>query len=207
MKLGFLHSTEFIHFTTRDFAIVMGLSLPAASKRLQRLAQSGTLVKVTRGVWANPEHPFFNVLGCVPPLLGQEQGYVSFLTALHLHGIVSQIPATIQIATTGHGRKLKTPIGSFEWMQMSPQMLREGIEWSEGKCPYRIASAEKALLDTLYLATRRGRRFASLPELECSGIKWKAFDELLKKQVRSPIIRKIILQRSKKIRNNSPSQS
>ena len=46
-------------------------------------------------------HPYFHPLSCVPYLLGKEQGYVSFLTALHLHCVISQIPKTIQIATTG----------------------------------------------------------------------------------------------------------
>lgn len=31
-----------------------------------------------------------------------------------------------------------------------------------------MASGEKALLDTFYISTRRGRRFASLPELDLS---------------------------------------
>jgi len=51
-------------------------------------------------------------------LMGKEQGYVSFLIALHLHGLVSQIPKTIQIATTGHARTLGSPIGRYEFLQI-----------------------------------------------------------------------------------------
>ena len=46
--------------------------------------------------------------------------------------------------------------------------MQAGIEWSATVLPYRMAQAEKALLDVRYIATRKGRRFASLPELDLS---------------------------------------
>jgi len=46
--------------------------------------------------------------------------------------------------------------------------MTEGVVWSETRVPYRIATPEKALLDTLYVSTRKGRRFRSLPELDLS---------------------------------------
>lgn len=152
-------------FSTRGFALTQGLSLSAASHHLKVLEKRSDVVRVTRGIWATPNHPYFSTLACVPLLLGQEQGYVSFLTALHRHGAISQIPLVIQVATTGHSRKLATSIGRFEFFQLKPEMMQAGVEWSEMHVPFRIASTEKALIDTLYLATRKGRRFASLPEL------------------------------------------
>ena len=102
MNLDLLSSRELVIFTTRDFARLAEISLAAASKRLTRLAAANTsLVQLTRGVWANRAHPYFNVLACVPVLLGSEQGYVSFLSALHLHGAIAQIPANVQVATDG----------------------------------------------------------------------------------------------------------
>ncbi|MCW5571063.1 MAG: hypothetical protein KIT78_08185, partial [Steroidobacteraceae bacterium] len=46
-----------------------------------------------------------------------------------------------------------------------PAMFLAGVQWSETPLPFRVATIEKALLDTLYVATRKGRRFAKLPEL------------------------------------------
>lgn len=166
MKLDFLISPELVIFTTREFAQLAGISLAAASKRLARLRTgNASLVQITRGVWANRAHPYFNVLACVPVLLGSEQGYVSFLTALHLHGAIAQVPPNVQVATTGHARSLRTPVGAFEFFQLKPEMLLQGVVWSDSPKPYRIATVEKALLDTFYIATRKKRRFAKLPEL------------------------------------------
>ncbi|MFT5172762.1 MAG: putative transcriptional regulator of viral defense system [Gammaproteobacteria bacterium] len=161
-----LDTEDLVIFTTRDFATRCELSLSAAAKRLARLAEKQQLTKVTKGIWAKTAHPYFHPLSCVPYLLAKEQGYVSFLTALHLHGVISQIPKTIQIATTGRGRILASPIANFEFFQIKPELMREGADWSESKLAYLIAGAEKALVDTLYLSTRKNRRFARLPELD-----------------------------------------
>ena len=167
MKLDLFNLPELVVFTTLDFARLADISIAAASKRLARLRQSNrSLIQLTRGVWANTAHPYFNAMACVPVLIGSEQGYVSFLSALHAHGAVSQIPASIQVATTGHTRKLRTTIGTFDFLQLKPDMFAHGVEWSESARPYRIATLEKALLDTFYISTRKKRRFAKLPEIE-----------------------------------------
>ncbi len=176
-----LNSEDFVVFTTREFANQGGLSMSAAAKRLARLADKDRLTKVTKGVWANTAHPYFHPLSCVPYLLGKEQGYVSFLTALHLHGVLSQIPKTIQIATTGRGRLLDSPVGRFEFFQIKSELMRQGTDWSESRLPYLIASPEKALVDTLYLSTRKNRRFARLPELDLvhSGFHPREYQRLI----------------------------
>ena len=106
-------SPEFVVFTTRDYAAASGASMSSASRRLDRLSKRDALTRVTKGVWANTAHPHFHPLACIPYLLGKEQGYVSFLTALHLHGMLSQIPRTYQVATTGRPRLLDSPVGRF----------------------------------------------------------------------------------------------
>ena len=179
--IDLLTTDDFVIFTTREFANQAGVSMSAAAKRMARLNSKGSLARVTKGVWANTRHPYFQPISAVPYLLGKEQGYVSFLTALHLHGVVSQIPKSVQIATTGRGRVLDSPIGRFEFFQIKPELLTEGAEWSESYLPYRIAGPEKALLDTLYLSTRKNRRFARLPELDLtnSGFRQKEFNRLI----------------------------
>ncbi len=166
MNLKLLARPEFVVFTTRDYALANRISTSSASRSLARLAQQSVLTQVTRGVWANTSHPYFNVLACVPFLLRNEAGYVSFLTALHRHDIISQIPATIQVATTGHTRISKTPVGQFDFIRLKPELMKEGITWLDIPCPYPIATAEKALFDTLYISTRKNRRFSALPELD-----------------------------------------
>lgn len=179
--LDLFNRADFIIFTTRDYANHSSFSLSAASKRLSRLADKKLLTRITKGLWANTSHPWFHPLACVPYLLGKEQGYVSFLTALHLHGLISQIPKTIQIATTGHARTLNSPVGDYEFLQLKPELMKQGTEWSDTHLPYLMATAEKALIDTLYLSTRKNRRFARLPEVEIrqTAFRKREFERLL----------------------------
>ena len=51
----------------------------------------------------------------------------------------------------------------------------------DARLPYLIATAEKALIDTLYLSTRKNRRFARLPEvaLEQTNFRMRDFERLM----------------------------
>ena len=175
--------TQHALFTTRQFAVRCNCRIDSSSRRLARLADQDALVQVTRGVWAQPEHPLFTPYAAAPFLLGNEQGYVSFLSAMHRHGLVSQVPGSIQVATTGHSRFLLSPVGRYEFLRVKPEMMIEGVATSSTTPPYAAATAEKALLDTLYIATRKRRRFASLPELELAEIDQGRLRTLLNAQV------------------------
>ena len=192
--LDLFNSADFIIFTTRDYANHSSISMPAASKRLSRLADKKLLTRITKGLWANTSHPWFHPLACVPYLLGKEQGYVSFLTVLHLQGLISQIPKTLQIATTGHARTLNSPVGHYEFLQIKPELMKQGTQWSDTHLPYLIATAEKALIDTLYLSTRKNRRFARLPEVDIrqTVFRKREFERLLNQSPIPPRILAVI---------------
>lgn len=187
MNIKFLNQE--IIFTTNGYARFNNLELSAASKQLNRLYKKHVIEKVTRGIWANINHPYYNPLVVVPYLLGKEQGYISFLTALHYHGVISQIPLKIQIATTGHLRELRSSTGHYEFIHLAPHMMKEGIKWSDSKSNYLIASPEKALIDTLYISTRKGKKFSSLPELDLENLNIKQFRHLIKISIKSKTIK------------------
>jgi len=180
--LDLFNTKDFIVFTTRDYANYQKLSMSAASKKLSRLKKNKLLTHVTKGVWANTGHPYFHPASCVPYLLNNESGYVSFLTALHFHGLLSQIPKTIQVATTGHSRTLDSPVAYYEFIQIKPELMQEDLRWSETHLPYLLATAEKALIDVLYISTRKNRRFIRMPELTLTSdlINIRAFKKLFK---------------------------
>jgi hypothetical protein len=183
-------------FTTRTFAATRDISLASASKRLATLARQGQVEALTRGVWIVPDHPHFSLYGCVPYLLGRELGYVSFLSALQLHGMISQIPKAVHIATTGTPRLLVTPRGRFEFFKLHPRMMTAGVEWRDAPSPFRLATPEKALLDTFYLSTRRGRRFRVLPEIELqAAFRRRAFSQLVRAQIPLAPVRIAVLRR------------
>lgn len=167
-------------FSTKDFASGVGVRMDSAARKLKSYEETGIIKKITRGVWANDKHRDFSRYGLVPFLLGAEQGYVSFLSALHRHEVISQVPQKIIVATTGHTRRLRSPVAEFDFIQMNPQYMREGIEWFQTKVSYGMASPEKALLDCLYISTRKGRRFLNFPELELENLNKKKFEQLLK---------------------------
>lgn len=57
--------------------------------------------------------------------------------------------------------------------------MQEGIEAHEGKVSYNVATAEKALIDTLHISTRKGKRFSDFPELDLDLIDHKKLHSLL----------------------------
>jgi hypothetical protein len=72
-------------------------------------------------------------------------------------------------------------VAQYEFFQIKPELMREGVNWSDSHLPYLIATSEKALIDTLYIATRKNRRFASLPELDLEHALFNSekFEQLL----------------------------
>lgn len=169
-------------FSTRLFASLTDRGVDSASRTLNRLSARGHLARVTRGVWAQRGHPAFTPFATVGFLLGNEQGHVSFVSALHRHGVISQIPGAIHVATTGHNRVLDSPIGRFEFFQLRPQMMLTGVDVSDSDPFYPIATAEKALLDTVYVGLW-GRRFTRLPELDLEHVDGRRVRGLLERQV------------------------
>lgn len=163
-------------FTTTDAAAAAGVSSDAASRALAQLAKRGLVIRLVRGLWADTRHADFSPYAVVPFLLARSSstparasvGYVSFLSALHLHGILSQIPIAIQIAVTEQHESVRTPVGDFEFHQIQPELIG-GYEPGDAYGRFELATATKALFDTVYLSARRGRRFSHLPELAIRG--------------------------------------
>lgn len=152
-------------FTTAEVAEAADVHLSNASTRLRKLADEGMLVRVRRGLWAMPSHPDFSPYAVVPHLFdADEAGYVSLLSALHLHGMIEQIPQVVHIMTTRQRGDLSTPVGTYEFHKIQPE-LYGGYEPYDRMWSFQIARPEKALFDVCYLAERKGKRFSHLPEL------------------------------------------
>lgn len=153
-----------IAFTTREAAALTGSHIAATSQCLTRLSERGIITKVMRGVWALVDDRRFTPFVLVSYVCGGRQAYISFITAMHLHGMIGQIPQTITVASLGHSRTVATPVASFALHQIEPGFF-DGFEWSDNGL-YLVATPEKALTDSLYIASRRGKRYASFPEIE-----------------------------------------
>lgn len=160
-------------FTTTEVAVAAAVTPDTASRALSRLEALGLVTRLVRGLWADTRHPDFSPYAVVPFLLARSgpsdadaaPGYVSFLSALHLHGMLSQIPAGIHVAVGEQRAPIPTPVGVYQFHQLQPELLG-GHEPGDAYGRFELATPTKALFDTLYISARRGRQFSRLPELE-----------------------------------------
>lgn len=147
--------------TTDDVVVALRMRRPATSRLLGRLADAGLVLKVRHGLWSlDPQ---------IDPLLVPENltapypAYVSLQTALYLHGMISQVPEVIYVASLAPPRRVRTNVGTFSIHRLAPTFFG-GFDTAPSGV--RLAKPEKALLDTLYLIPAKSRLFAHLPEVE-----------------------------------------
>ncbi len=148
--------------TTNDVTLALGVERSAATQTLKRLAAEGLLKKIRHGLWA--------VDPALDPLLLPEYltvpfpSYVSLQSALYLRGMVSQVPEVIYVASLAQTRRVRTTLGAFSIHRLAPTFFG-GYETLK-ESGVRLATPEKALIDTLYLGPTKSRMFAHLPEIE-----------------------------------------
>ena len=160
----FIQKLERPVFTTHALQAICGKSASTVVQSLNRLAQQGLVVKIHRGVWAQPGPRRLSPFEILPFLFPRHRVYVSFLTALHLHGIIEQIPQIVTLASVSHGKILRTTVGVFSVHRIAPEFFT-GFDWYKGEGSFLIAEPEKALIDSLYLSSRRKKQFGHFPEL------------------------------------------
>lgn len=152
-------------FTTHEIASLSQKSRSTIVHSLSRLATQGLLLKIYRGVWAESGPRPISSFEIIPYLFPRQRVYVSFISALHLHGIVEQIPQVMTLASTAHARVLRTKAGVFSVHQIAPAFF-DGFDWYKGGGNFLIAEPEKALIDSLYLSSRKKKQFGAFPELD-----------------------------------------
>jgi predicted transcriptional regulator of viral defense system len=155
--------------TTNDVTLALGVERSAATHTLKRLAAEGLLKKIRHGLWAID--PALDPLVLPEHLTAPLPSYVSFQSALYLRGMVSQVPEVIYVASLAQTRRVRTTLGAFSIHRLAPTFFG-GYETLK-ESGVRLATPEKALLDTLYLGPTRSRMFAHLPEIEIP----KGFDK------------------------------
>ena len=150
-------------FGTRELSAVSGKSPSTVSQGLAFLRGQGLVVKVAHGVWAaggSMPSPY----ALISHILPKQRAYVSFTSALHLHGIIEQIPQSVTLASVAHSGEIKTGAGMFTVHRLSPSFFR-GFNWREAAGGFLLAEPEKALIDCLYISAFRKRQFSHFPEL------------------------------------------
>jgi hypothetical protein len=117
--------------------------------RLTRLIKSGELVQIRRGLFTDDAAVPRRAVA--PVLYGPS--YISFQYALAAAGL---IPERAEVITSASFRKNKdkvfrTPVGEYRYFYLPAAVYPYGIRMAEdGGMSYLIASAEKALCDSVY---------------------------------------------------------
>ena len=182
-------------FITREIAACCGGSLSNTVQALRHLEKKKVVFQIARGVWGmDLGKEKFSAYSAIPFLL-PHRAYVSFISALHLHGLIEQIPQVVSLASTTHTKILRTKLGAYHVHQISPAFFK-GFDWYKGGGSFLIAEPEKALVDCLYLSARKKNQFGYFPELSFPASfrtnkarKWaKAIPD---SKIRSAVVRKL----------------
>lgn len=156
--------------TTRAAAQLAGMSIPAASMALRRLAADGLSTSLKKGTWllgATASKPGALVTAAADPYLA----YLSGWSALRLHERIQQIPQTQFAVTLGRPGEVEMPGGRIALHRIKPELF--GGYAYDARVDGFVASAEKALFDLAYLtAMNRSHVSGSLPETNLKGLRW-----------------------------------
>lgn len=160
---------------TRDAAACLNISIAHANQILTSLTSAGHFIRLMRGRWATTSQ--------VDPLILPEYltspfpSYISMQTALFFHGMISQIPTIIYAASLSRTKKYTTPLATISIHHIQPDFFFDFEMIGQVK----IASPEKALIDTFYLSAARSRLFTKLPEIELpKSFDFKKADKIIK---------------------------
>lgn len=190
-------------FRTKEIADLSGGSVSVTTRVLTTMANQGLLRKVRRGLWCIPSDPRYSAYALVHHLSAGSRAYISFISALHLHGVIEQIPQMVYAATTGHTRIVRTSVGTFSYHRIAPRLFG-GFDWHGAHQDVLVASSEKALVDSLYLSSRKGRRFRFFPEMEIpKDFRFSEVDHWVD-QIPDPLIRRHVRRRLRELRWTHP---
>lgn len=155
-------------FETRDISALLRVTPANASVLLSRLAARGFVLRLARGRWCAGAQP--NREQLAEQVAAPSPAYVSLQSALFRHGLIEQVPEVLYAVTLGRARRIRTPSGTVS-LHRIPPVLFGGYETTDSGT--KVATAEKALFDLLYLSPTRSRLFVSLPEIEFSkSFRW-----------------------------------
>jgi predicted transcriptional regulator of viral defense system len=145
---------------TEEAAAVLGISGSNASHLLTSLQAAGSVLRIRTGHWSVVAQPSPYLVASW--LTDPYPSYVSLYTALSRQGLITQIPRAIYVVSLARTNTVKTPVGTYSVHRLPPELFG-GYEERNGE---RMATSEKAVFDTLYLARARGQRFSHLTEVE-----------------------------------------
>lgn len=144
-------------FTTEMIKPILEQEYEQPIIKINAMVKKAELIRLKRGVYAlgseYRDHPLNTIV--IANML-HKPSYVSYEYALSYHGLIPERVHTVTSATTYRSEEYTTEIGSFSYKKIPLKAYSLGIDWKfdaqEGG--YMIATAEKALCDTIYADKR-----------------------------------------------------
>lgn len=99
--------------------------------------------------------------------------YISLESALSFYGILSQFTYSITSVTTQKSKKYEVSGKQYEFTKIQKDNFRDYIK----KDNFLIATPEKALIDLIYLASKKLRKI-DFTDLDMGIIDWDGFNKL-----------------------------
>lgn len=134
-------------FSLRELSVLKGESRASSAMALLRAARKGIVAR-TGNQWINLMDPP-DILEVALAL--RSPCCMSFESALHRRGVISQAPrGALTMATPGRSFSCRTAVGPIRFFHLKPALFF-------GFDEQRVALAEKAWLDLLYIRGLQGR--------------------------------------------------
>jgi predicted transcriptional regulator of viral defense system len=151
---------------------------------LSRLNRSGRIIHLKRGVYSTK--PMTDPYACAQATFN---GYLGFSTALHLHGLISEMPFTLLVATTSTSKVKR--FGEYEFRAVA---LGEKAVGFARVGNYVVSTRPKTLFDCLYLpkySVEEDKLLDAFGQAKLTKQEWREFDVYVKKFTGGRIARRI----------------
>jgi predicted transcriptional regulator of viral defense system len=139
--------------TTEEAAVRWRVGRRTTNHRLRAMEEGGLVRRLRPGLWTLD--PDIRPFAVAPYLTAPYPAYVSFWSALAHHGLIEQIPRQVSVASLSRARTVRTAIGAYAIHQLAPEVFGG---YAGGEREGQVASAEKAIFDTVYVRAAAGRR-------------------------------------------------
>lgn len=150
------------YVATADLQRLLGLSGKTVAVTLGRLVKTGVLRRLRRNVYVLSTQPV-DIERLAMAL--RFPAYLSFESALARHGILSQLPHSVTLATTRPSAREVIAGRDVVYSHLPPPLFW-GYTSDHG---LQVAEPEKALLDQLYMLAN-GQRSLALAQLDLRGV-------------------------------------
>lgn len=168
-------------FTAADIAKMVGSNnANTIYKTAERLIRNGILTRITKGVYSAAATPpdLFEVANVL-----YVPSYVSLESALYRYGVISQAPYTITSVSTNKSKKKTAFNNEFEYTHLNSKYFFGYVKDRH----VLVASREKALLDLLYLASKKSRHI-NFDEIAWKTINRKEFKAYMREYSFLPLL-------------------